>query len=54
MSLSILSEVRNLPQTVDPNWLATVEQEEDENPGPPLEQERPLTPTQAKAKAERY
>jgi hypothetical protein len=52
MAVSILNEIKDLPARVtDPNWLATVEQEDGEKPGPPLEQERPRTPTQAKAKA---
>jgi hypothetical protein len=48
MSLSILAELKDLPNAVAPGWLDELAQD----PGPQLESEdRPLTPTQAKAKA---
>ena len=51
MARSTLTELASFPDKVtDPNWLESVEGEED---GPPYEQDRPLTPTQAAAKSKR-
>jgi phage terminase Nu1 subunit (DNA packaging protein) len=52
MSRQLCNDLANFPEQItDPNWLRTLEKEDGEKPGPPLEQERPLAPTQAKAKA---
>jgi hypothetical protein len=49
MAISILGEIKDLPAKVtNPNWLDKAEED-----GPPLEQDRPITPTQVAAKTKR-